>query len=150
MVSVEILDAAGSVRHVPEEMNFDLEVQGLAGYDIHAGLAQDVFFVMQASIQMIKFCDFTEQPVYDQGKVKCKACPKDRYTFYPGMNCRSCKDLLQPEEQKRAGLLCFLNLGATSVMNKTAFFVSISIAVQLLLILVVVGIFYKHRHRANI
>ena len=99
---------------------------------------------------MIKFCDFTEQPVYDQGKVGCKPCLKDRYTFYPGMNCRRCKDLLQPEEQKRASLLCFLNLGGGSVMNRTAFFVSISIAVQLLLILVVVGIFYKHRHRVNI
>ena len=60
VVSVEILDSAGSVRHVTEEMNFDLEVQGLSGYDMHAGLTQDVFFVMQASIQMIKFCDFTE------------------------------------------------------------------------------------------
>ena len=45
VVSVEILDSAGSVRHVTEEMNFDLEVQGLSGFDIHAGLTQDVFFV---------------------------------------------------------------------------------------------------------
>jgi hypothetical protein len=38
IVSVEILDSAGSVRHVTEEMNFDLEVQALSGYNMHAGL----------------------------------------------------------------------------------------------------------------
>ena len=38
VVSVEILDSAGSVRHVTEVMNFDLEVQGLSGYDMQAGL----------------------------------------------------------------------------------------------------------------
>ena len=39
IITVEIMDEIVSIRHVVEEMNFDLEVQGLSGYDVHAGFS---------------------------------------------------------------------------------------------------------------
>ncbi len=145
MTIISIISLFGFKKTLVEQESFDLTAFGLQNYNIFRSNPSDIYMINNnGSIYVLKLCDYNQETF--MSPPMCSSCQKMRYTFFPGINCRSCNDLLYPIEFKRQQILCFDQYDGSKNKNATGFIVSITLALQLLLGLIACGICYKYRN----